>query len=148
MIADRYVVNVEGLVLREGRYLLATRSADEDHAPGGLAPPGGKVEGLAGAAHILEETLRREIREEVGLELDEEMVYLESNSFVADDGDPVVDIVFLCRYKSGTAAALDLAELTAVRWMTAEEVRADPQVPPWTRQSVARAERARLARGW
>ena len=148
MIADRYIVNVEGLVLREGRYLMATRSPDEDHAPGGLAPPGGKVEGVGAADDILEDTLRREIREEVGLEVHDEMVYLESKSFVTDDGDPVVDVVFLCRYRSGTAAALDPAELIAVRWMTADEMRADAQVPPWTRRSLELAERARRARGW
>lgn len=148
MIADRYVVNVEGLVLREGRYLLGLRGAGEDHAPNTLAPPGGKVERAGSADDILEDTLRREIREEVGLEVHDEMVYLESKSFVADDGDPVVDVVFLCRYKAGTAAALDRAEVEEVRWMTAAEAGGDPRVAPWTRRSIELAERARLARGW
>jgi 8-oxo-dGTP pyrophosphatase MutT (NUDIX family) len=148
MIADRYVVNVEGLVLREGRYLLGLRGPGEDHAPGTLAPPGGKVEPAGSADDVLENTLRREIREEVGVEVHDEMVYLESKSFVADDGEPVVDVVFLCRYQSGTAAALDPAEVEAVRWMTAAEAQADPRVPPWTRHSLALAERVRRAHGW
>ena len=148
MIADKYVVNVEGVIVKEGHYLLAIRSDKEDHAPGGLAPPGGKVEGTGSAANILETTLRREIAEEVGLEVQDEMVYLESNAFVADDGDPVVDVVFLCRYKAGTAVAATSAEVAGVQWMTADEVRGHPQIAPWTRQSIELAERKRLEKGW
>lgn len=148
MIADKYVVNVEGVIFWDGRYLLIVRGTEEDHAPGGMAPPGGKVEGAGSAANILEATLRREIAEEVGLEVHDEMEYLESNAFIADDGDPVVDVVFLCRYKAGMAAAADPAEVAGVRWMTADEIRSHPEIAPWTRQSIELAERKRLQKGW
>jgi 8-oxo-dGTP pyrophosphatase MutT (NUDIX family) len=46
---------------------------------------------------VLEEPLRREVREEVGVELEDAPVYLESKSFVTDAGEPVIDIAFLCR---------------------------------------------------
>jgi len=50
------------------RCLMAFRSEQEAHAGGTLAFPGGKAEGTD-AAGALEETLRREIREEVGIEV-------------------------------------------------------------------------------
>jgi 8-oxo-dGTP pyrophosphatase MutT (NUDIX family) len=145
-----YVVNVEGAVVRseDGRYLMVVRGEQESHAAGALTFPGGKVEGAGSADDVLEETLRREIMEEVAVEVHDDMVYLESKAFVADDGEPVVDVVFLCRYRSGEPGVGDPGEVAAVRWMTAEEILAHPETPPWTRQSIELAERRRVARGW
>jgi 8-oxo-dGTP diphosphatase len=144
-----YIVNVEGVVVRsiDGRYLMVVRGAGESYMAGGLAFPGGKVEGAGSEDNVLEETLRREIREEVGVEVGDDMMYLESHSFVAED-DPVVDVVFLCRYQSGEAIAADPDEVAAVRWMTAREILDRPETPPWTRRSVELAEGKRIARGW
>ncbi len=146
MLADRYIVNVEGAVVKDGQYLMVVRTAEE-YAPGGLNFPGGKVEGAGKLDAILEETLRREILEEVAVEVHDEMIYVRSSAFIAE-GDPVVDIVFLCRHKSGTALAADPAEVAAVRWMTAAEAIAHPETPPWTRSSVELAEEKRIERGW
>ena len=146
MIADRYIVNVEGAITKDGRYLMVVRG-EEEYGPGGLSLPGGKVEGAEGADDVLEETLRREIAEEVGLEVEDEMAYVRSSAFLAE-GDAVVDVVFLCRWKSGEALALDPAEVAAVRWMTPAEAIAHPETPPWARLSLELAEEVRLARGW
>lgn len=146
MLAERYIVNVEGAVVKDGRYLMIVRGEGE-YAPGGLNFPGGKVEGAGTADNVLEETLHREIAEEAGLQVHEEMIYIRSSAFVAD-GDPVVDVVFLCRHKAGEAYAADPAEVAAVRWLTAGEVLTHPETPPWTRLSIELAEKARLERGW
>ena len=143
-----YIVNVEAAIVHQGRYLIIVRGPEESHAPGGLALPGGKVEASGSVPDVLEATLCREIMEEVGVEVHDEMAYLESNAFVADDGEPVIDVVFLCRYKGGTPTIVDPGEVAAVQWMTPAEIRAHPQIPPWTRQSIERAERARAARRW
>jgi 8-oxo-dGTP diphosphatase len=146
MLADRYIVNVEGAVTKGGRYLMVVRG-EEEYAPGGLNFPGGKVEGAKAADDVLEETLRREIAEEVGLEVEDEMAYLRSSAFLAER-DVVVDVVFLCRWKSGQARAVDTGEVAAVRWMTPAEAMAHPEAPPWTRLSLELAEEVRRARGW
>jgi 8-oxo-dGTP diphosphatase len=146
VVADRYIVNVEGAIVKDGRYLMVVRG-EEEYAPGGLSFPGGKVEGAGTDGEVLEETLRREIAEEVGLTVHDEMAYLRSSAFVAE-GEPVVDVVFLCRWKSGRAVAADPAEVAAVHWMTAAEVIAHPETPPWTRLSLELAEKVRLERGW
>ena len=140
-----YVVNVEGVIFRSDdcRYLMITRGSGESYLPGVLTLPGGKVEDAGNADNILEETLRREIREEAGVEVHDEMVYLESKSFVAE-GDVVVDVVFLCRYLGGEAVVGDPDEVDAVHWMTAEEIIQHPKTTPWTRQSIEKAEKKRI----
>jgi hypothetical protein len=70
-----------------------------------------------------------------------------SSAFVAE-GEPVVDVVFLCRWKSGTAIAAEPGEVAAVYWMTAAEAIAHPETPPWTRLALEMAEQVRLERGW
>ncbi|MCP4544482.1 MAG: NUDIX hydrolase [Chloroflexi bacterium] len=149
MEAIWYIVNIEGIVVRptDGRYLMVVRGAGESYMPGALSFPGGKVEGVENEDNVLEETLRREIREETGVEVADEMVYVESHSFVAE-GDPVVDVVFLCRYQSGKAIAADPDEVAEVHWMTAREILDRPETPPWTCQSIELAEEKRAEKGW
>lgn len=65
-----YIVNVEEAILKDGRYLMVVRGEAETHARGALTFPGGKVEAAGDFQDVLEGTLRREIREEVGVEVD------------------------------------------------------------------------------
>jgi ADP-ribose pyrophosphatase YjhB (NUDIX family) len=138
-----YAVNVEAAILKNGQYLMIVRGEQESHAPGVLTLVGGKVESAGDVHNILEETLRREVREEVAIEIQDDMEYIESKAFVADDGEPVIDVVFLCRYAGGAPTIADRGEVAAVQWMTAQEVLAHPQVPEWTRRSIELAERIR-----
>jgi ADP-ribose pyrophosphatase YjhB (NUDIX family) len=131
--------------MRDQPYLLIVRGAHEAHAPGMLALPGGKVEQDGADVAVLEATLRRELREEVGVEIAEDLVYVDSTAFVADDGQPVINVVFLCRYRAGEARPLAPDEVAQVEWMAAAEVLADPRTPPWLRRSVELAERRRAA---
>ncbi|MEZ4668764.1 MAG: NUDIX domain-containing protein [Anaerolineae bacterium] len=143
----QYIVNVEGAIVRDARYLLVLRGAGEAHAAGLLSLVGGKVEGAEAVPNILEDTLRREIREEVNLEVDD-LVYVHSTAFIADDNQPVIDVVFVCRQSGGTEFAADPAEVAAIFWMTANEVLTNPDMPEWTRESVRRAELMRRVLGW
>ena len=138
-----YVVNVEAALVRDDRFLLIVRGANESHAPGMLALPGGKVEQVDAVVAVLEATLRRELREEVGVEIDDNPVYVDSTAFVADDGQPVVNVVFLCRHRAGDARPVAPEEVAQVVWMTAAEVLADPRTPPWLWRSVELAEQRR-----
>lgn len=147
MQANWYIVNVEGAVVKDGRYLMIVRGEGEKHAAGVLAFPGGKVEDNEIASGVLEETLRRELQEEVDIEVDDEMVYVDSGFFVAG-GEPVVDVVFLCRHRSGKPRACDPEEVAAVQWMTLEEILTHPKSPPWMAPSIKRVEKARVEKGW
>jgi 8-oxo-dGTP diphosphatase len=145
--ANWYIVNVEGAVIKDGRYLMIIRGEGEEHAAGVLAFPGGKVEDNEIASGVLEETLRRELREEVDIAVDDKMVYVDSGSFVAGD-EPVVDVVFLCRYRSGDPRACDPEEVAAVQWLTLEEILAHPKSPPWMAPAIKRVESSRIEKGW
>jgi 8-oxo-dGTP diphosphatase len=138
-----YVVNVEAAIVRDDRYLLIVRGANEAHAPGMLALPGGKVEQDGAGVAVLEATLRRELREEVGVEAADDLVYVDSTAFVADDGQPVINVVFLCRHRAGDARPVASEEVAQVMWMSAAEVLADPRTPPWLSRSVELAEQRR-----
>jgi 8-oxo-dGTP pyrophosphatase MutT (NUDIX family) len=135
-----FIVNVEGVVRRGDSYLLTVRSEGESHAPGTLSLPGGKVEYSDTVQDTLEYTLKREILEETGV-VAGKPVYLESKWFRADDGEAVVDVVFLCEYVRGDATVRDPAEVAEVLWLTAAEVATHPKAPPWTRESIEKAER-------
>lgn len=140
-----FIVNVEAAIYKDGRYLIIRRGAKESHAAGMFSLVGGKVEMADGT---LEEALRREIFEEVGLQVDKEMVYIESQAFVADDGEPVMNIVFLCRFIGGRAKIKNRAEVAEIRWLTASEIRIHAKAPAWTRRSVELAEHMRRMKGW
>lgn len=142
-----HIVNVEGAIVRDGRYLLVVRGAKETHAAGMLSLVGGKVENAGTSANILEETLRREIREEIAVEISD-MIYVHSSAFVSDDHDQVVDVVFLCRWSEGEPIINDIDEVASIRWLTANEILTNPDTPDWTRNSVRRAEKMRSLLGW
>lgn len=137
-----YVVNVEVFLHRDGRWLLIRRGA-EMHAPGTLAGPGGKVEVEGEVPGVLEETGRREVLEEVGVDLTgTSFSYVDSARFVTDDGDPVVNVILAAPLPAGAqpdAASPD--EVAGVVWVTLDEALADPDCPPWTRRSLTRAHR-------
>ncbi|MFM9276951.1 NUDIX domain-containing protein [Paenibacillus jiagnxiensis] len=135
-----FIVNVEGAIFHQGKWLLIKRSAKEEHAGGTLSLVGGKVDLEGASTEILERTVRREIFEEVGIETAETVQFLYSSSFVLDDGRTVINIVFLCKYGQGTAYPKSPDEVEEVLWMTADEIMNHPDAPPWTKESISRAE--------
>lgn len=113
-----HVLLVEAWVKKGNLYLLAQRSHKDDQAGGTWAVPGGKVE-IELVDEIIEENLKREVREEVGIEI-ENPRYLTSRSFYRSSGHHVVGISFLVDYVSGEAKPLENQE--QVRWVTIEEM--------------------------
>lgn len=133
-----YVVNVDGVVVRDGEYLLIERGADEEHAPGMLAFPGGKVEQAPGTDDPIEATATREIHEEVGVEVGQ-VEYVMSRTFEADDGTACINILTVCEYERGEPFPRASEEVADVHWMTAEEILArDP--PAYLRGYVEQIE--------
>ncbi|MFC7142197.1 NUDIX hydrolase [Halosimplex aquaticum] len=137
-----YVVNVDGVVTRDGEYLLIERGAEEEHAPGILGLPGGKLEDPPDGDDAIEATVRREIAEEVGIEVGA-VEYVCSGTFEADTGEQCLNVVTLCEYVGGEPAPQDLAEVAAVHWLTREELREHADVPAFTESYVDRAEAVR-----
>ena len=133
-----YVVNVDGVVVRDGKYLLIERAADEAHAAGALGFPGGKVESTPGTDDPIEATAVRELAEEVGIEVGD-VEYVLSNAFEADDGTACLNVVVVCEYVGGEAFPRATDEVAAVHWLTAEEIR-EREVPAYLVEYVDRVE--------
>lgn len=142
-----YIVNVEGAVLNEGRYLMIVRGAQESHAAGMLSLVGGKVEVNTPRDDVLEATLRREIWEEVGIAISD-MVYVYSVHFIADENDLVINVVFLCLYEYGEPEIDGMGEVAEILWLTPKEILRHPKTPAWTRNSIERVEAMRRQLGW
>jgi 8-oxo-dGTP pyrophosphatase MutT (NUDIX family) len=137
-----FIVNVEGAVHRHGKWLIIERSLKEEQAAGALSLAGGKADQEAAAEDILEETVKRELYEEVGIEIKGRPQYISSSCFIGASGAPVINVVFLCEYERGEASCKSPDEVEAVYWMSAEEVVNHPKSPPWTIQSLRAAEQA------
>ncbi|PLT28122.1 NUDIX hydrolase [Peribacillus deserti] len=138
-----FVVNVEGAIYNDGKWLLILRSKKEEHAGGTLSLVGGKVDQEGNSTDILERTLKREIYEEVGVEVTD-LVYVNSTTFVTDYGAHVVDIVFLCKHLSGEAFAKSMDEVDDVYWLTTDEIIEDTNLPSYVRNSIRLADKVRI----
>lgn len=139
-----YIVNVEAAIYKNDKWLIIKRSENEEHAPGLLSNVGGKVETKATQNNILEKTLIREILEEVDIQVSKPLHYLESKSFISDKGQIVIDIVFLCRYKSGKAKCMSKHEVSEVYWMSSKEILENKSSQTWLKESIEKAENIRV----
>lgn len=141
-----FIVNTEAAIFQDGKYLLIKRSEKESHAGGKLSLVGGKVEIDEPSTNVLEMTIIREVKEEVGLTIIGRPRYIQSTSFVTDTGAHVVNVIFLCEEVEGEAYAASSDEVDAVYWMTPEELLAHEVLPDFLKDSVEKAESLRSKR--
>jgi len=139
------IVIVEGAIYKDDKWLMIKRSENEEHAPGIISFVGGKLENEGDEQDVLEHTLKREIVEEVGIEIEDDVKYIESGSFISDGGDPIVEVVFLCRYKSGQPYCVDTDEVAEVYWMSIDEIIHNKKTPIWVKRSIQKAEKMRAS---
>jgi ADP-ribose pyrophosphatase YjhB (NUDIX family) len=114
-----HVVLVQAWVKKDNQYLMAQRSLQDDQAAGMWSIPGGKVD-LDMGNGIIENTLKREILEEVGIEIKTEIKYIGSQAFIRSSGHHVVSLTFIAEWESGEARPLEDQE--TVRWMNISEI--------------------------
>jgi 8-oxo-dGTP diphosphatase len=134
-----FIVNVEGAIFNNEKWLLIKRSEKEEHAGGTFSLVGGKVDKEGNTTDILERTLKREILEEVGVEVIN-LRYVNSSSFVTDKGVHVVDVVFLCEHQSGEAYAKSPDEVADVVWLNTSQIVEDNTSPPYLKENIRLAE--------
>ena len=125
-----YVV-ATGILVKDGKYLIAKRSEREKAFPGKWTVPGGKLEmndykdktpdTTSGQWYnICEEIVKREMMEEVGL-LIKNMKYLVSLTFIRPDGIPTLVISLSGDYAGGEVKLCP--DLTDYAWVTLEEAK-------------------------
>ncbi len=146
MATGRFLGGIAGLVWspEQARYLLLQRVATKDFAAGAWECVTGRVEQGEGFEHAL----RREVREELGVEVDIDFI-LGTTHFYRGDPAPaneLIGVVYHCSLLSPRAMVLNW-EHGAARWVTYSEAQSllRPEDPSeaWLLRVLARAERLR-----
>jgi len=124
-----YIV-VTGILIRDGKYLIAKRAGWEKAFPNMWTVPGGKLEVLDYVLrekdtkhhwyNVFEDLLRKEIKEEVGLEI-KNIGYVTSMVYIRPDGIPCM-IVSLFAEPIGESVRLCEA-LTDYKWVDLKEAK-------------------------
>jgi 8-oxo-dGTP diphosphatase len=136
-----YAVTVCVVIQRGDRWLLVVRAPGVAYAPNMIGMIGGHVDVTRPVADVLEATARREVTEEVGLDLSEVTLrYLESEFFNTDRGERQITVTFTAQAPSGIEPYVNAAdELVEVGWWTLAELEADPRCPSWLPALIRRA---------
>jgi len=117
----KYFVLINAVVVKDGKILISQRSWEEKHGPGKWCIPGGKLEYSGVVYEALQKTAQREVFEETGVEVGDEMHLIANNTFQHDeDKVRVVAIVFLCHYKAGDPKPME--DTIAVCWIGRDEI--------------------------
>ncbi len=131
-----FVANVVIYRESDGRCLILKRDEREKVHPGKYAVPGGKLEwndlpvenptrrngDVLDYENSVEELLKREAFEEAGVEIGNELEYINSVAFIRPDETPVVLVKFAAKYKSGEVK-LEKGAFTDFAWVSEEEVK-------------------------
>ena len=126
-----HFVVATAIIVKEGKFLIAKRAAHEKAFPNKWTVPGGKLvlHEYSKLPHkteypqwynVVDRVLKKEVREEVGLEIDKPQ-YLCDLVFVRPDGYPVVTLSYWANYKSGEVSLCK--DLTDHAWVTLEEAK-------------------------
>lgn len=105
-----HFVSVTAIVHKDGKYLITKRSPNEKAFPDMWTVPGGKIstedyintpkKTPSAWYGALEEALKREVKEEVNLEI-ENVRYLIDMTLIRPDNVPVVVLSYYANYKDG-----------------------------------------------
>lgn len=111
-----FKVNVSTVIRRDGAFLLIKRADDEEVFPGLWGIPGGTVEPTDSS---LEDALRRECLEEVGISIDN---IRPITNDIHDKGEKgALYVVYEASYVSGDIKPLD--GTADVQWLTIDQIR-------------------------
>lgn len=122
-------VAITAIIIKEGKFLIIRRSKTKKRFPGMWTVPGGKLETSDYTSldkdtksywyNVLERTLIREVREEVGLEI-ENIDYLTSLATIHPGSNPSLVISCTADYLSG-GVKLQIEETDDFAWVSLEE---------------------------
>ncbi len=124
-------VVITAIIVKNGKFLITRRSSEKKRFPGMWTVPGGKMETSdylklpKDTKHywynVLERTLKREVKEEVGIEIDH-IDYVTSLATVHEDGSPSLVISCMADYAAGKVT-LQPSESDDYAWVDLEKAK-------------------------
>lgn len=139
----KHYLKVVGCAIEHNAKFLIIKRPPGVHAGGLLAFPGGKVEEIdeQNEWDILRAAAKREVFEEVGLDLKDDLTYVVSNYFVDTKGICVIDTIFHCKIEKTvlniSASAREVAEYY---WLSSDEIGHAEDSPPWLKKYISYIE--------
>jgi 8-oxo-dGTP pyrophosphatase MutT (NUDIX family) len=142
--SEVYAVTVCVLIQRDDTWLLVVRAPKVSYAPNMIGMIGGHVDLTRPLADVLEETARREVAEEVGVDLSEmSLRYVESEFLITDGGERQITVTFTTQAPPDIEPSVNAPdELVEVGWWTLDDLEADPRCPSWLPRLIRRAATA------
>lgn len=117
-----HIVTVIAILKYRNKYLLVQRNVADGIFPGKWQNLGGKVEN----GESIEEALRREIQEEIGINIPKNLhpIFIQSYSWVKKRNLPIsLGLIFMFKLKKGPWKIKLSQELTAYGWFSFSEVK-------------------------
>lgn len=115
-----HIVTAVAVIRRDdGRILLLKRREDETVYPGFYTFPGGKAEGN----DTITQTLKKEVKEECGLDLEPGFILIKEKAIGRPDGQTSKSLSFLCTAKNPSDVVVDKADFTDYVWVDLDELR-------------------------
>lgn len=133
MDANKYLheVAITAIIVKAGKFLIIRRSMTKKRFPGMWTVPGGKLETKDYTSlsrdtkdywyNVLENTLKREVKEEIGLKI-KNIEYLTSLATVHGDGYPSLVISCIADYAAGKII-LQTEETDEYAWVDLKEAK-------------------------
>jgi 8-oxo-dGTP diphosphatase len=131
---DQYQLHevvITAIIVRDGKYLIERRALTRKRFPGRWTVPGGHLDTADYMKYpkdtkdywynVLERTLRREIKEEVGIDI-KNIEYITSLATIHVDGKPSLVISCLAEYADGEVN-IQPEEVDQAEWVSLEEAK-------------------------
>lgn len=137
---EKFLVVVECAIEFQNRFLFIKRPKGVLHAEGLLAFPGGKVEYKDGDENrdILIHAIKREVLEEVGLDLVDPVNFLTSSYFIDSHNTQVLDVIFHCKIMSDSIEVKpSFREVPEYYWLTISEALNQENTPTWLKRYIS-----------
>lgn len=133
----QYLIIVECAIECDNKFLIIRRPEGK-HAGGLLSFAGGKVDEQDERSDfdVLRAAVRREIFEELGLELLDDLKYITSEYFVDSSGICIINNLFYYKYDVLPKVIPCEREVPWFAWMSKKEIHAAANSPEWLKKLI------------